>query len=127
MVDHTMVTGGSPKINILAFRGLQSDNKVLFKPCKIIERTILYKTRGPRALYDVFWPNYISITESSRDFFRSIPLPPPPQQTTVKLKSAFDRSVHTFSILEAPILYSNGCFISSSPGTAMGGKGLIWI
>ena len=54
MVDHTMVTGGSPKINILAFRGLQSDNKVLFKPRKIIERTILYKMKRPRALYGVF-------------------------------------------------------------------------
>jgi len=118
-----MVTGGFQKINTLASRRLQPDNKVLFKPCNIIERTILYKIRRPRALHDVFWPNYISITESPRDFFQVDPAIPP-QQTTVKLKSVFDRSVHTFSILEAPVLYSNRCFISNSSETAMGGKGL---
>src|SRR5579862_1288552 len=106
------------KIKTLASRRPQPDNKVLFKPCNIIERIILYKIRRPRVLYDIFWPNYISITESPRDFFQVDP-PTPPQQSIVKLKSAFDRSDHTFSILEAPILYSSGRFISSSSGTAM--------
>ena len=36
----------------------------------------------------------------------------------------FDRSVHTFGILRALVLYVNGCFISSYCGTAMEGKGL---
>ena len=71
-----MVTREFQKINTLGSRRPQPDNKVLFKPCKIIERTVLYKTRGPRALYDVFWPNYISIAESSRDFFQVDPPTP---------------------------------------------------
>jgi hypothetical protein len=82
MINHTMVTGGSPKINTLAFRRLQPDNKVLYKPHKIIERTILYKIKHPRALYGVFWPNYISLTKSPRKFFQIDP-PTPPQETTV--------------------------------------------
>ena len=69
-----MVTGGSPKINTLAFRRLQPDNKVLFKPRKIIERTILYKMKRPRALYDGFWSNYIKFTKGPNwTFFKSFP------------------------------------------------------
>ena len=39
--------------------------------------------------------------------------------------SAPDRSAHTIGILGTPILYFCGGFISSSSGTAVGGKGLI--
>jgi hypothetical protein len=111
------------KIKTLAFHHLQTDHKNLFKPRRIIKRTISYKIRCPRALYDIFWPTYINFTESLREFSQIVP-PTPPQQTTVKHKCASDQSVHTFGILEAPILYSNGCFISSSSGTVSGGKGL---
>jgi hypothetical protein len=46
------------------------------------------------------------------------------QENALKLKKAFLWFVHTFGILEAPILYFRGNFIASASGTTVGGKGL---
>jgi hypothetical protein len=98
--------------------------KVLFQSLRFIERTVFYKIRRPRALYDVFWLSYISFTESLRNSVQIVSRTPP-QQSTVKQKWTSDRSVRSSDILEAPILHFNGCFISSSPRTFLGGKGII--
>jgi len=47
-----------------------------------------------------------------------------PTEKCFKLKKAFLWFVHTFGILEAPILYFRGNFIASASGTTVGGKGL---
>ena len=75
----------SKKIKTLAFHHLQTGNKIKFKRRKFVEQTILYKIRRFQASYDVFWPSYISSTESTREFFQFFPRTPP--QENVKKKS----------------------------------------
>ncbi len=45
-------------------------------------RTILYKIRRSRTPNDVFWSNYISFTESLREFFQIAPRPSPNYRKT---------------------------------------------
>ena len=104
------------KIKTLAFHHLQTGNNVLFEPRSVVVETLFYKMRCFQASNDVFRTNYISSTESMREFFpRTLP-----RENTKKVES--DRSDHTFVICKASVLHVNGCFIGSYSRTAMGKK-----
>ena len=62
-----------------------------------------------QAPYSVFWPNYISYTESTRENFHFFPRTTP--QEYVEKKFKFNRSAHTFGIWKTLVLHANGCFI----------------
>jgi hypothetical protein len=98
--------------------------RILFQSVRFLERTVFYKITRPRALYGIFSLSYISFTESLRNSVQIVARTPP-QQSSVKQRWRSDRFLHSSELLDVPILNFNGCFISSTPTTFLGGKGLI--
>jgi hypothetical protein len=98
--------------------------RIMFQSLRFIERTVFYKITRPRAVYDIFSLSYISFTESLRNSVQIVSRAPP-QQSSVKQNGRSDRFLHGSELLGVPILNFNGCFISSTPKTFLGGKGLI--
>ncbi len=84
---------GFQKIKTLAIQHLQINNKILFKPRRVVEQTILYKIRRSRDFCDVFWPNCISFTESPRGFFQFDPPTPPQENQKIKSVRLIDLSI----------------------------------